>query len=145
MPEGDDGFRLNCGSRQARRQRQIHVTTDKDGPIIMPGQSSRPEIHRRRADEGGHERVGWRGVQALRRIDLSDSAALQHNDAIAQSHGFDLIVGDIDDRGVQPLLQFLQLDAHRRAKLGVQIGQRSSNKKSLGLRTIARPIATRCR
>ncbi len=42
----------------------------------------------------------------------------------AQRHGFDLVVRDVDDGRLEPLVQQLDLGAHFHAQLGVQVGQR---------------------
>jgi len=57
----------------------------------------------------------------------------------------DLIVRDIDRRGLQALVQFLDLSAHSHAQLGVEVGQRLIEQEDFRSRTIARPIATRWR
>ncbi len=85
-------------------------------------------------------------VECHRRSDLLDSSAVQNDDLVGHGHRLDLVVGDVD---------------HRRAELGVELGRvrcasatrsdasrldsGSSNRKTLGLRMMARPIATRWR
>ena len=91
------------------------------------------EIHRRRADEAGDKAVG-RGVVELERLaDLLHQSILHHHHAIAQRHGLDLVVGDVDGRGVEPVVQLLQLDAHLHAKFCVEIGQRLVEQEHLRL------------
>src|SRR5205085_2616072 len=43
----------------------------------------------------------------------------------------DLVVGDVDGGGFQPLVQFLDLGAHRNPQLGVEVGQRLVEQKYL--------------
>ena len=63
------------------------------------------EVHRRRADEAADERV-CRIVVHLERIAELDDAALVHDrDAVAHAERFDLVVGDVDGRGVEALQQ----------------------------------------
>jgi hypothetical protein len=49
---------------------------------------------------------------------------MHHHDLVGHGHGLDLVVGDIDGGGLQPLVQRLDLGAHRHAQLGVEVGQR---------------------
>jgi hypothetical protein len=55
-------------------------------------------------DEGGDEGIGRCGVRAMGLISLADAPALDDHDAVAQRHGFHLIVSDIDHGGLQALL-----------------------------------------
>ena len=48
---------------------------------------------------------------------------IQDADAVGHGHGLDLVVGDIQQRGAEFLLDALQLDAHLAAQLGVERGQ----------------------
>ena len=82
------------------------------------------EIHRRRADEAGDELVVRLVVEFERRADLLDDAVMHHHDLVGHGHGLDLVVGDVDRGGLQPLVQFLDFGAHRHAQLGVEVGQR---------------------
>ena len=82
------------------------------------------EVHGRRADEAGHELVGGPAVELHRLADLLDPAVLHDHDAVAQRHRLDLVVGDVDGRRLQPIVQLLELDAHLHAQLGVEVGQR---------------------
>ena len=95
-------------------------------PIGLPSLSSQRdvgEVHRRRADEARHEAVGRRVVELERLADLLDHAVLHHHDPVAQGHRLDLVVGDVDRRGAQPLVQLLELDPHLHAQLGVEVAR----------------------
>ena len=70
------------------------------------------EVHRRRADEAGDEQVGRAVVELERRADLLDDAVVHDDDPVGHGHGFDLVVGDVDGGGLQPLVQLLDLGAH---------------------------------
>src|SRR5262249_51806654 len=48
-------------------------------------------------------------------------------------HRLDLVVGDVDRRHLQPVVQPRQLRAHRRAQLGVQVRQRLVEQERLRL------------
>ena len=91
------------------------------------------EIHLGRADEARHEQVGRVVEHFLRRADLLDEAVLHDDDAVAQGHGLGLVVGDVDEGGVDALAQLDDLRAHLVAQLGVQVGQRLVHQEHLGI------------
>ena len=62
-------------------------------------------------------------IDIERRADLLDDAVAQDDDPVGHGHGLDLVMGDIDGRRLQPLMQFLDLGAHLHAQFGVEIGQ----------------------
>ena len=49
---------------------------------------------------------------------------MHHDDLVRHGHGLDLVVGDVDGGGLEPLVQFLDLGAHRDAQLGIEVGER---------------------
>ena len=49
---------------------------------------------------------------------------MHHHDLVGHGHGLDLVVGDVDGRRLQALVQLLDLGAHGDAQLGVEIRQR---------------------
>ncbi len=51
-------------------------------------------------------------------------AVLEHQNAVAHGHRFDLVVRHVNEGGAQPLVQFGNLGAGRNAQLGVEIGER---------------------
>ena len=51
-------------------------------------------------------------------------AALHHRDPVGQRQRLDLIVGDVDHRVAELLVQLLDLDPQFVAQLGVEVGQR---------------------
>jgi hypothetical protein len=53
---------------------------------------------------------------------------------VGHGHGLDLVMGDIDHGQPEPLLQVADLDAHLRAQLGVEIGQRLVHQADRALR-----------
>ena len=72
------------------------------------------EVHRRRADEARDEQIVRPVVELERRADLLDQAVVHDHDLVGHGHGLDLVVGDVDRRGLQPLVQLLDLGAHLR-------------------------------
>ena len=93
----------------------------------------RQQIHRRRADEFGDEDVLRRIIEFQRRADLFDHAVAQDDDAIGHGQRLDLVVGDINRRRFQALMQRLDLAAHADPELGVQVGQRFVEQEDLGI------------
>ena len=79
------------------------------------------------------EQVGRIIVQVLRGIDLLDEAVLHNDDAGAHGHSLGLVVGNVDEGGLQTLVQLGDLGAHLRAQLRVQVGQRFVQQEDLRL------------
>ncbi len=101
-----------------------------DGAV---GQLAGEEAHRRRADEAGDEEVGGPVVQLLRRGDLLQQPAAQDGDPIAEGHRLRLIVGDVDGRRAELVLQARDLRPHLHAQLRVEVGERLVHQEGLRL------------
>ena len=91
------------------------------------------DVHRRRSDEAGDEHVGRVHEQLARCCALLQHAVVQHGDAIAHRHRLDLVVGDVDGRDAEPLLQRGDLGAGLDAELGVEVRQRLVHEEDLRL------------
>ena len=89
------------------------------------------EVHLRRADEAGDEEVCRMVEDLLRRADLLDEAVAHDDDAVAERHCLGLVVGDVDERGVDLVAQLDDLGAHLVAELGVEVGQRLVHQEDL--------------
>ena len=72
----------------------------------------------------GHEHGLGLGVDLLRRADLLELATAHHRDTRSHGHRLDLIVGDVEDRRVEPAVQVDELGAGLAAQLGVEVRQR---------------------
>ena len=103
------------------------VSVDEAPALQMPLE----EVHGRRADEAGDEEVGRPVVEFERRSDLLDHAIVHHHDLVGHGHGLDLVVGDVDGGGLQPLVQGLDLRAHGDAQLGIEVGERLVEEEDL--------------
>ena len=79
------------------------------------------EVHGGRADEARDEAIERAPVEVERGADLLHQAVVHDDDAVAQRHGLDLVVGHEHRRGRHALAQLLDLEAHLRAQLGVEI------------------------
>ncbi|MNL52007.1 hypothetical protein D3C87_1751470 [compost metagenome] len=53
-----------------------------------------------------------------------------HHDPVGHGHRLDLVVGHVDSGCFQPLMQTLDLDAHLRAELRIEVGKRLIEEKS---------------
>ena len=82
------------------------------------------DVHRRRPDELRDEQVARMVVQVERRADLLDAPIVHDDDAVGHGHRLDLIVRHVHGGRLQPLVQRLDLGAHRDPQLGVEVRQR---------------------
>src|SRR5439155_4134323 len=84
---------------------------------LAVGDVPREEVHRRRADESGHEHVTWLAVQLLWLSDLLEDTVSHHRETIAQSHRLDLVVGDVHRRRMEAALNPQDLGPHLESQL----------------------------
>ena len=126
-----------------------HLGRDHDvpegGPQAAVLQGAGKEVHRRRADEAGHEQVARPLVQLLGGADLLDDAGPHDRDAVAHGEGLGLVVGDVDGGGAQLVLEPATVVRICTRSLASRLDRGSSIRKAWGLRTMARPMATRWR
>ena len=87
------------------------------------------EVHRRGADEVSDEHGRRPVVNLLRRADLLDPAGIHHRNAVCHRHRFMLIVGDVDGRRRNPIMQIAQLAAHQLPKFGIKRAERLIHQK----------------
>ena len=142
-----EGSRAGCRARPcpapARRASGMPIAAELDR-VVRDGRLD--EVHRRRADERGHEEVRRLAVETLRRVDLLDAPVAHHRDALAERHRLDLVVRHVDRRrrraaraGSTSCARMLTRSFASRFDSG------SSIRNAFGSRTMARPIATRWR
>ena len=104
------------------------------------------QVHRRRADEPGDERVRRPLVQRPRRVALLQPPVLEHGDAVPERHRLGLVVGDVDRRrrrAATAARRCRRASARAASRRGSRAARPSGRR--CGSRTIARPIATRWR
>ena len=107
----DDRAALLEPGGQPRRQRHPPVADVDGGPGSAVGRHGAGErVHGRCADELGHEQVGRPVVDLLRRADLLQAPGRHDRDAVGHRHGLDLVVGDVDDRRLDPPVQVDELE-----------------------------------
>ena len=63
------------------------------------------QVHAGAAREPGHEDVGRAVVEVLGRRHLLEHPVVEHGDPVAHRHRLDLVVGDVEGGGAEPLLQ----------------------------------------
>ena len=122
---GLEGFLLVGG------QLEILALHGGDVLIALLRERGVEEVHLRRADEAGDEEVRRMVEDLLRRADLLDEAVAHDDDAVAERHGLDLVVRDVDEGGVDLLAQLDDLSAHLVTQLGVEVGQRLVHQEDL--------------
>ncbi len=88
------------------------------------GERAFEEVHGRRAEERGDEHAVGLLVDLERWAALLDEAAVQHPERVGEGHRLDLVVGDVERRGAEPVVQATDVDAHLGAEGGVQVGER---------------------
>ncbi len=89
------------------------------------------EVHRWRADEAGYEEVARLVVEVERRPHLFHLAVVHHHDLVGHGHGLDLVVGHVDGRRAEPLMQLFDLGTHGDAQLSVEVRQRLVEEEDL--------------
>ena len=124
-------FRVLEGPGLGQSERE--AVTGKGRPPRLGAELALDEIHFRRADEVRDEHVRWVVVDVERPSDLLNPAVLHHRDAIAERHGLDLVVGDVDRAGAGGGVQLGDLLAHVHAHLGVQIAERFVEQEGVGV------------
>ena len=103
------------------------------------------QVHLGAADEAGDEQVARGAVKLQRAAHLLDVARAQHHDLVGHGHRLDLVVGDVDHRGLQPLVQLAISSRMPTRSAASRFDSGSSNRNAAGSRTMARPMATRWR
>ena len=97
---------------------------ERHGCVDLPGYFCRHEIHPRRTDEAGNEQVGRLVEKFERGAELADLTLVEHHDTVGERHRLDLIMGDVDHRDAQALVQSRKLDAHGDAETRVEVRER---------------------
>ncbi len=107
-----------------RRQRQLEWADVDDRAAVATIELGLEEVHRRRADEAGHEHIRRVIVERLRRVELLHNPVVHHRDMAAHGQRLHLVVGDVDEGGLEPLVQLGDFGARLHAQLGVEVGER---------------------
>ena len=105
-------------------------------PMVAAPRFSRrtpDHVHCRRADEARDEQAVRPVVEIERRADLGDRAPVEHDDLVGHGHRLDLVVGDVDHRRLEGVVQFADLDPHLHAQCRVEIAERLVEQERLRL------------
>ena len=127
-PHADDRLRAAVRAQARELERQ---PAERGVAVVVERHAA--EVHRRRPDEAGHERVHRVVEQRARRVALLQLRVAQDGDAVAERHRLRLVVGDVDGRDAEPRLQLGDVGAHLHAQLGVEVGERLVHQEDLGL------------
>src|SRR5437868_3978301 len=92
-----------------RVERKLPAVAADHGFVPLATDDAVEEIHGWTADEARDEDVGRSIINLVGWADLLHAATGHHHDAIGHSHGFHLIVGDVDDRRRKLVVQPFQL------------------------------------
>src|SRR6185295_2799115 len=92
-------------------------------PIMRGSGADRDGDEMRFPDEFGDEPAFGALVYISRLADLAQAALVDHGDAVRHGQGLALIVGDVDRRHAEPLVQMADLDLHLLSELLVERGQ----------------------
>ena len=82
------------------------------------------EVHFRRAHKARNKEICRLQVEIHGPPDLLDLSAIENDDLVRKRHRLDLVVRDIDHRGLQIIVELRNLDAHLDAQFGVKVGER---------------------
>ena len=108
-------------------------------PGAMPACRPRRNVHRRAADEAGDKTRGRVFVDLHRLADLEDVRPRITADAIGHGHRLDLVMGHVNRRRGDPVVQQAKLLALRSRNSASSVPSGSSMRKARARRTIARP------
>jgi len=88
-------------------------------------------VHLRSTDEGCNKLVAGVFIQLLRSSNLLNETVTHNNDTGSHGHSFGLVVGNIDEGGLEFLMQTGQVGSHLGTQLSIQVGQRLVQKEDL--------------
>ena len=109
------------------------VTEYRVNSAVLLLEANGEEVHLRGADESGNEQVGGIVVEVLGGVNLLDETVLHNYDAGAHGHSFGLVMGNIDEGGLEALMELGDLSSHLNAQLSIEVGKRFVHKEDLGL------------
>src|SRR5699024_10154646 len=111
------------------RQRQLGPA--EHGVVAVDAEGA--QVHRRGADEAGHEYVRRVVVHLPGGTHLLQDTELEHADPVTHGQGLGLVVGDVHGGDTQAALQGSDLRTGLHAQLRVQVGQRLVHQEDLRL------------
>ena len=116
------GHADNAGPRAALRRHldmlRAHANRRR---VALGGFGAFDEVHFRRADEPRHELIARVAVELQRAAHLLNHARLEDDDLVGHRHRLHLIVGDVDHRRGELLVQLRDFHPHPHAQGGVEV------------------------
>ena len=136
--DAHDNFAAHIGlihklGNLALRHNDLVVAKVRNNFVVFALEAHIEEVHLRRADEACDELVRREVVQVLGRIHLLHNAVLHDHDTGSHRHSFGLVMGNVDEGGLQALMQLGDFGTHLHAQLSVQVGQRFVEQEDLRL------------
>ncbi len=135
----NDGRLQRLGLARLRKMQVLRADADghvqpETGRLVRDvHQVGRQEVHVRRADEARDEAVRGPVEELERGRHLLDPTVAQDDDAVGQRHRLDLVVGDVDHRRAEAVVQAGEFGPHRHAQFGVEVRQRLVEQEGRGL------------
>ena len=104
---------------------QHHGLTAADNGVlvVLLDEFGVEQVHLGHTDETGDKQVGGVIKYLLRSANLLNETVLHNDNTITQSHGLGLVVGHVNEGGIDALTQLDNLGAHLVTQLGVQIAE----------------------
>lgn len=100
---------------------------------VLFGDGGGKEIHLRCSDEPCDELVDGVKENIFRRANLLDDSIFQYDDFAAHRHCLNLVVGDVDEDGLQLVVETGDFRAHLHAHLRVEVGKWLIEQEDLGV------------
>ncbi len=77
------------------------------------------KIHLRRANKACYKDIVGELIEFLWGSDLHNIAIIHNYNAVSHCHGFSLVMGDVNESGIQLVMQFSNLCSCGGAQLGI--------------------------
>src|SRR5215471_2095829 len=116
-----------------RRQREVTTLEINGQPTAIQDQASIQKIHRWTADETSYKLILRLIVHLHGGTDLLDKTVPHDHDTVPHGHGFHLVMGHVNHRGIETVVQFDKLGPHVDAQFGIEVTQRLIKEEDLWL------------
>lgn len=103
-----------------------------EGSILAGGQFRGEKVDGRRAEEGGGEEIFGSMVEFRGGASLLEAPFAKEGDAVAEGHGFSLVMGDVNEGNGELALEGFDFGAEFLAGGGIEIGERFIKEKEPG-------------
>src|SRR4030095_10506947 len=103
----------------------------KDHTVVI--QPAFQQVHLRATDETRYRNVGRFVIDLRCGAGLLNRSLMQYDDFVAEGQSLSLVMGHVNNRGVQPAVQPSQLHPHGGPERSIEIRQRLVEKKNFRL------------